>query len=70
MVDQPIYEVIYCLPPGQPIDEFFSKFTVVRGVPDFDVFNDLKPRLIILDDLMRETDDTVVDQRKVHTILI
>lgn len=61
MVDQPIYEVIYCLPPGQPIDEFFSKFTVVRGVPDFDVFNDLKPRLIILDDLMRETDDTVVD---------
>lgn len=61
MVNQPIYEVIYCLPLSQPIDDFFNLFTVVRGIPDIDVFTDLKPRVLILDDLMQEADKSIVE---------
>lgn len=61
MIEQPIFEVIYCLPAGQPVNTFFERFNVVRGVPDIESFSDLKPRLIILDDLMREADSNVVD---------
>lgn len=61
LVDSPIHEVLYCIPPDQPIDDFFLKFNVVRGIPDIEKFADLKPRLVILDDLMREADSSVVD---------
>lgn len=61
MVDIRFYEVIYCLPEDQPIDKYFIKFRVVRGTPDSIMFNDLKPRLVILDDLMRETNSDIVD---------
>lgn len=61
MVDRPIYEVIYCLPQDQPVDIAFSRYTVIRGVPEIEKFSDLKPRLIILDDLMRETDHSIID---------
>lgn len=61
MVDTKLYEILYCLPDDQPIDRFFMKFRVIRGVPDQQLFKDLKPRLVIIDDLMRETNSDVVD---------
>ena len=61
MIDTKIHEIIYCLPDDQPIDPFFMKFRVVRGIPEQDLFKDLKPRLLIIDDLMSETNSDVVD---------
>lgn len=61
MIDTHIAEVIYCLPHNQPVDNVFTRYTISRGVPEIENFSDLKPRLIILDDLMREADDNVVD---------
>lgn len=61
MCDTSFYEIIYCLPDDQPIEEYFSKFTVIRGVPETSLFMDLKPRLVVIDDLMRETNSDVVD---------
>lgn len=37
------------------------KYRIFRGVPDIEQFTPLKPRLVILDDLMREADKNVVD---------
>lgn len=34
---------------------------MIRGVPEVQIFNDLKPRLLIIDDLMRETNSDVID---------
>lgn len=61
MVDVNISEVVYCLPQSQPIDKAFTKYKISRGIPDIETFDDLAPRLIILDDLMREADGSVVD---------
>ena len=61
MVDINLYEIIYCLPDDQPIDQYFQTFRVIRGVPEQEIFMDLKPRLVIIDDLMRETNSDVVD---------
>lgn len=61
IVDSKISEVIYCLPDNQPIDKFFLKYTVCRGIPEIDRFKDQLPRLIIIDDLMREAENNVVD---------
>lgn len=61
MVNVNISEIVYCLPQNQPVDEAFTKYTISRGIPDIETFDDLLPRLIILDDLMREADGAVVD---------
>lgn len=61
MCDTVFHEIIYCLPDDQPIDQYFSKFTVIRGIPEPSLFSDLRPRLVIIDDLMRETNSDVVD---------
>lgn len=61
MVDVDISEALYCLPQNQPIDKAFTKYTISRGIPDIETVDDLSPRLIILDDLMREADGSVVD---------
>lgn len=61
MVNQLFYEVTYCLPVSQPIEDFFNLFTVVRGISDIDMFTDLKPRVLILDGLMQEADKSTVE---------
>lgn len=61
MCDIRFCEIIYCLPEDQPVDKYFTKFRVVRGVPESSMFNDLRPRLVIIDDLMSETNSDVVD---------
>lgn len=61
LVDVKLEEIMYCLPDEQPVDPFFQKYRVIRGAPEQHMFIDLKPRLIIIDDLMRETNSDVVD---------
>lgn len=61
MVDTKYFEILYCLPEDQPIDNYFRQYRVIRGTPDPEIFTDLKPRLVIIDDLMRETNSDIVD---------
>jgi DNA polymerase III delta prime subunit len=62
LFDQNLFEVIYCLPRGRHVGETLrEEVKVFEGIPDSELFSDCKPRLIILDDLMRETDGNVVD---------
>lgn len=61
MIDEEISEVIYCLPENQPVDSEFLEYTVHRGIPEIENFKHREPRLIILDDLMREAESNVVD---------
>lgn len=61
LVNGSIDEVIYCIPEGQVVDTEMSYTTLYEGIPDVSMFTDLKPRLVILDDLMREANGDLVD---------
>lgn len=60
LVDTEIYEIIYCLPDDQIVDESIPFDRVHRGLPDINMFKDLRPRIVIIDDLMTEIDSNVV----------
>lgn len=66
MINTPMAEVIYCLPPGQKISmpDFIRQDPDVRlheGIPDFTRFIDGQPRLLVLDDLMSDVNTEVMD---------
>lgn len=54
-------DIIYCVPEGQRPDKSIPFTVFNEGIVDVSDFEDQKPRLIILDDLMREADNSVVD---------
>lgn len=60
-ITKPIDEIIYCTPAGQAVDPEIPYSSVYEGIPDVQMFADLKPRLVILDDLKREANSSVVD---------
>lgn len=61
LVDTYIEEVIYCLPEGQIVDREIPFTKLHRGVPDISMFKDLKPRIVILDDLLSSVGAEVVE---------
>lgn len=61
LIDTHIDEVIYCLPEGQIVDNTIPYTNLHRGVPDISMFKDLKPRIIVLDDLLSSVDSNVVE---------
>lgn len=63
IVDQPIYEIIYCSPILNTYNEKSNvKITYHDTIPDvLNVFSDKKNRLLILDDMMREAGSDVID---------
>lgn len=61
MINTQISDIIYCKPEGQKADWSIPFTQLVDGVPETDIFRDQKPRLIILDDLMREANGSVID---------
>jgi hypothetical protein len=62
LFDHNIEEVVYCLPAGHPVSENLQSIVkTFEGIPEADLFSDRKPRLVILDDLMRESNGDVVD---------
>lgn len=61
LIDTHIEEVIYCLPEGQFVDDSIPYTKLHRGVPDISMFKDLKPRIVVLDDLLSSVDANVVE---------
>lgn len=61
LIDTPIEEVIYCLPEDQTIDDTVPFTRLHRGVPEISMFADLRPRIVILDDLLSSVDSNVVE---------
>lgn len=61
LIDKYIEEVVYCLPEGQIVDQTIPYTKLHRGVPDISMFKDLKPRILILDDLLSSVDAAVVE---------
>lgn len=61
LIDTRIEEVIYCLPEDQTIDDTIPFTKLHRGVPEISMFTDLRPRIVILDDLLSSVDSNVVE---------
>lgn len=61
LISPKIEDVIYCVPEGQKADASIPFTHLHEGIPDSDSFKDGRPRLIILDDLMREANGNVID---------
>lgn len=61
LIDTQIQEVVYCLPEEQIVDTSIPFTKLQRGVPDISMFKDLKPRIVILDDLLSSVDASVVE---------
>lgn len=55
------FEVIWCYDEMQPLYQQSQGIQFHQGLPDLTLFSGNKPRLIIIDDLMRETDGRIVD---------
>lgn len=61
LITMHVEEIIYCIPEGQHPDLEMPFTKIYEGIPNVSSFADLKPRLVILDDLMNEADGNVVD---------
>lgn len=63
MVNTPITEIFYCAPESSypDLSECKTPVKYIDGLPTMEMFLDKSPRLIIVDDMMRESNDTVVD---------
>lgn len=58
--DVDFYEIIWCYDEMQPLYNM-DKVNYNQGIPDLNMIDGKKPRLIIIDDLMRESDSRIVD---------
>lgn len=69
LVDTPISEVIYCAPESSypDLSECQTKIRYLDCLPSVELFADKKPRLVVLDDMMRESDESVVDLFTKHS---
>lgn len=63
LVDTIITEVVYCAPECSYPDllECAVPVRYLDYIPDTSLFSDRRPRLIIIDDMMRESNDNIVD---------
>lgn len=59
MMNPPPEKIIYCYGEFQPIFNEFPQVTFHEGLPDIDQFTGQHRTLLILDDLMTETNDSV-----------
>src|SRR6202012_6237572 len=69
MVDKPISEVIYCAPEKSYPDlaECGTPVRYLDWLPNAEMFGDKKNRLVIIDDMMRESDEGGVDLFTKHS---
>lgn len=69
MVDTEIVEVIYCAPETSypDLSECKTPVRYLDYIPDASLFTDKKNRLVILDDMMRESNENVVDLFTKHS---
>lgn len=63
MVDKPIHEIIYCAPESSYPDlrECSTPIRYFDCIPDKELLMDKKNRLVIIDDMQRESNDDVID---------
>lgn len=69
LVDTPIHEIIYCAPEASypDLSECRTPVRYLDCLPPVALFEDKKPRLVIIDDMMRESDESVVDLFTKHS---
>lgn len=58
--DQTFQRIIWCYDEMQPLYNL-NNVEYVQGVPDLSMFDGKQPQLLIIDDLMRESDGRIVD---------
>ncbi len=63
MVDTHIHEIVYCAPENSYPDltQCITPIRYLDGLPDQTLFSDKLPRLVVIDDLQRQSDASVVD---------
>lgn len=69
LIDTNFVQIIYCAPESSypDLSECAVPVRFLDYVPDVSMFVDKKPRLIIIDDMMRESNDQVVDLFTKHS---
>jgi len=69
MVDKPISEIFYCAPETSypDLSECRTPVRYLDWLPSAEMFADKKNRLVIIDDMMRESDESVVDLFTKHS---
>lgn len=60
MCDIEFHKIIWCYDEMQPLYNR-TDVTYVQGIPDMNMFTGKHPQLLIIDDLMRESDGRIVD---------
>ena len=66
----PPERIVYCYSVYQPIFDQFPNVEFVEGLPDLNMFDGVKRTLLIIDDLMHETNDTVAKLLIIIIIII
>jgi len=61
MIEPTPEEIWYCYGEFQPLFSRYSRVKFHEGLPDFAKFDGRRPVLLIIDDLMSETNDTVAN---------
>ena len=61
MIDPSPSKIVYCYGEYQQLFCNYPRVVFHRGLPDLNAFDGSEPTLLIIDDLMHETNDTVVD---------
>lgn len=63
VTDTVFHEIVYCAPESSypDLSECKTPVKFMDCIPDVEMFTDKRPRVIILDDMMRESDERVVD---------
>jgi len=61
MIDPPPRRIVYCYGEYQQLFRKYLRVTFHQGLPNADDFDGSEPVLLIVDDLMNETDDSVAN---------
>ncbi len=61
MIDPSPSKIVYCYGEYQQLFCNYPRVVFHRGLPDLNAFDGSEPTLLIIDDLMHETNDTVVN---------
>jgi len=61
MIDPPPNRTVYCYREYQQMFSQYLRVVFHQGLPELSDFNGKKPVLLIIDDLMQETNDTVAN---------
>jgi len=61
MIDPPPSKIVYCYGEYQQLFCNYPQVVFHRGLPDSNDFDGSEPTLLVIDDLMHETNETVVD---------